>query len=54
MQPLIKTTDIQYNNDLIRNLYKIDLSIEPTADPGNMKSKLRYPAGKWSDYSPEQ
>lgn len=49
-----QTTDIQYNNDLIGKLYKIDLSVEPKADPGNMKSKLRYPAGNWSDYSPEQ
>ncbi len=49
-----QTTDIQYNNDLIGKLYKIDLSVEPKADPGNMKSKLRYPAGNWSDYSPKQ
>ncbi len=49
-----QTTDIAYNNDLIGKLYKIDLSVEPKADPGNMKSKLRYPAGSWSDYSPEQ
>lgn len=49
-----QTTDIRYNNDLIGKLYKIDLSVEPKADPGNMKSKLRYSAGSWSDYSPEQ
>ena len=49
-----QTTDIRYNNDLIGKLYKIDLSVEPTADPGNMKSMLRYSAGSWSDYSPEQ
>ena len=49
-----QTTDIQYNNDLIGKLYKIDLTVEPKADPGNMKSKLRYPAGNWSDYSLKQ
>lgn len=45
-----QTTDIPYNNDLIGKIYKIDLSVEPVADPGNMKTKLRYSAGDWSDY----
>ena len=46
-----QTTDIQYSNDLIGKLYKIDMSVEPTHDSGKMKTKARYPAGKWSDYS---
>lgn len=49
-----QTTDIQYSNDLIGKIYKIDLSVEPQADPGNMKTKLRYPAGNWSDYLSEK
>lgn len=53
-KPAFQTIDIRYNNDLIGKLYKIDLSVEPKADPGNMKSKRRYSAGSWSDYSPEQ
>ena len=46
-----QTTDIQYNNDMIGKLYKIDMSVEPAPDPGAMKTKNRYPAGEWSDYS---
>ncbi len=38
----------------VTDLSKPDLSVEPKADPGNMKSKLRYSAGSRSDYSPEQ
>ena len=49
-----QTTDIPYNNDLIGKLYKIDMSVEPKADPGVMKSKRRYSAGNWSDYSAEK
>lgn len=46
-----QTTDLQYSSDLLGKIYKIDLSVEPKADPGNMKTKLRYSAGNWSDYS---
>lgn len=46
-----QTTDIEYSDDLIGKLYRIDLSVDPTPDPGNMKTKSRYPAGEWSDYS---
>ena len=46
-----QTTDIPYTNDLIGKLYKIDMSVDPTPDPGNMKTKSRYSAGAWSDYS---
>ena len=46
-----QTTDIQYDNDMIGKLYKIDMSVEPVPDPGAMKTKYRYSAGKWSDYS---
>ena len=46
-----QTTDIQYDNDMIGKLYKIDMSVEPAPDPGAMKTKYRYPAGEWSDYS---
>ncbi|HCA05317.1 MAG TPA: hypothetical protein DEO32_05405 [Ruminococcaceae bacterium] len=49
-----QTTDLKYNNDLIGKVYKIDMSERPKADPGAMKSKRRYSAGKWSDYSPEK
>lgn len=49
-----QTTDIPYNNDLIGKIYKIDMSVEPKADPGVMKSKRRYSAGNWSDYSAEK
>lgn len=45
-----QTTDMQYSSDLIGKVYKIDLSVEPKADPGSMKTKLRYSAGDWSDY----
>ena len=45
-----QTTDIPYTNDLIGKLYKIDMSVDPTPDPGKMKTKSRYPAGDWSDY----
>ena len=46
-----QTTDIPYTNDLIGKLYKIDMSVDPTPDPGKMKTKSRYSAGAWSDYS---
>ncbi len=46
-----QTTDIQYDNNMIGKLYKIDMSVEPAPDPGAMKTKYRYPAGEWSDYS---
>lgn len=49
-----QTTDIPYSNGLIGKVYKIDTSVEPKADPGVMKSKRRYSAGKWSDYSSKQ
>ena len=45
-----QTTDIEYNDDLVGKVYKIDMSVDPTPDPGNMKTKYRYSAGKWSDY----
>ena len=45
-----QTTDIPYTNDLIGKLYKIDMSVDPTPDPGKMKTKSRYSAGAWSDY----
>ena len=45
-----QTTDIPYGNDLIGKLYKIDMSVDPTPDPGKMKTKYRYSAGNWSDY----
>ena len=47
-----QTVDLQYGNDMMGKIYKIDLSVEPSTDPGNMKTKHRYPAGDWSDYSP--
>ena len=48
-----QTTDLPYTNALIGKLYKIDTSVEPKADPGNMKTKHRYSEGSWSDYSEE-
>ena len=49
-----QTTDLPYSNGLIGKIYKIDMSVEPKADPGQMKSKRRYSEGSWSDYDPEQ
>ena len=48
-----QTTDIQFSNDLIGKMYKIDMSVKPKADAGAMKSKRRYSKGSWSDYSAE-
>lgn len=48
-----QTTDLTYSSDLIGKVYKIDTSVAPKADPGAMKSKRRYSAGNWSDYSGE-
>ena len=45
-----QTVDLKYTTDLMGKIYKIDLSVEPSTDPGNMKTKHRYPAGDWSDY----
>ena len=45
-----QTTDIPYSTAMIGKIYKIDLSVEPKADPGAMKTKRRYSAGNWSDY----
>lgn len=49
-----QTTDMQYSSELLGKIYKIDLSVEPKADTGTMKTKRRYSAGNWSDYSPEK
>ena len=49
-----QTVDLQFSAEMIGKIYKIDMSVEPKADPGNMKTKHRYSAGSWSDYSPEQ
>lgn len=46
-----QTVDLEYSKDKIGKVYKIDTSVKPKADPGNMKTKHRYSAGKWSDYS---
>ena len=48
-----QTTDLPYSNAMIGKVYKIDTSTEPKADPGMMKTKRRYSAGSWSDYSEE-
>ena len=45
-----QTVDLQYSTDLMGKIYKIDLSVEHSTAPGNMKTKHRYPAGDWSDY----
>lgn len=45
-----QTTDLKYSADLMGKVYKIDLSVEPSTDPGKMKTKHRYSAGNWSDY----
>lgn len=49
-----QTVDLQYSTDMIGKIYHIDMSVEPKADPGNMKTKHRYPAGSWSDYVPQK
>lgn len=49
-----QTTDLNYSSDLIGKIYKIDLSVEPSTDPGTMKTKHRYSAGNWSDYSADK
>ena len=38
-------------NAMIGKVYKIDMSVEPKADPGSMKTKRRYSAGNWSEYT---
>ena len=45
-----QTTDLPYTTAMIGKVYKIDTSVEPKADPGAMKTKRRYSAGKWSEY----
>ena len=45
-----QTTDLPYSNALIGKVYKINMSVEPKADPGAMKTKRRYSAGNWSEY----
>ena len=40
-----QTTDLKYSADLMGKVYKIDLSVEPSTDPGKMKTKHRYSAG---------
>lgn len=49
-----QTIDLPYSSAMIGKIYKIDTSVEPKADPGNMKTKRRYSAGKWSDYSADK
>ena len=49
-----QTTDMQFSSELLGKIYKIDLSVEPSTDPGTMKTKRRYSAGNWSDYSEEK
>lgn len=49
-----QTTDIPYSTAMIGKIYKIDLSVEPKADPGSMKTKRRYSAGNWSDYATDK
>lgn len=46
-----QTVDLQFSAEMIGKIYKIDMSVEPKADPGNMKTKHRYSEGSWSDYS---
>ena len=46
-----QTTDLPYSSAMIGKVYKIDMSVEPKADPGTMKTKRRYSAGSWSEYS---
>ncbi len=49
-----QTVDLEYGTDKPGKVYKIDLSVEPSTDPGNMKTKRRYPEGSWSEYKPQQ
>ena len=49
-----QTTDLPYSNAMIGKIYKIDMSVAPKADPGAMKTKHRYSAGDWSDYSEDR
>ena len=49
-----QTTDLPYSSAMIGKVYKIDMSVEPKADPGSMKTKRRYSAGSWSDYSQDK
>lgn len=49
-----QTTDLPYSNAMIGKVYKIDMSVEPKADPGSMKTKRRYSAGNWSEYSQDE
>ncbi len=45
-----QTVDLQYSIDLMGKVYKIDMSVEPSTDPGKMKTKHRYSEGSWSEY----
>ena len=48
-----QTVDLEYSADMMGKVFKIDLSVDAKDDPGSMKTKHRYPAGNWSDYSAE-
>lgn len=45
-----QTVDLQYGENLMGKVYKIDMSVKPKADPGTMKTKHRYSEGSWSEY----
>ncbi len=45
-----QTVDLQYSENLMGKVYKIDMSVKPKADPGTMKTKHRYSEGSWSEY----
>lgn len=49
-----QTTDLPYDPERIGQVYKIDLSVQPSTDPGIMSSKHRYSEGSWSDYTLEK
>lgn len=49
-----QTTDLPYSSAMIGKIYKIDMSVEPKADPGLMKTKRRYSDGSWSEYYPDR
>ena len=48
-----QTEDMPYDDQKnAGQVYKIDMSQEPSKGRGVEKTKYKYPAGEWSDYNP--
>ncbi len=49
-----ETVNRGFGPENIGQVYKVDMSEAPVPDTGTMKTKSRYPAGSWSDYSKDK